>query len=244
MSKHLAGLASAAVALALASPASATHLERYYSDLVPLNPTGVAGRADLTYNSTADTLAVSIRASGLTPEQTHFQHIHGIVNGDGSAGDSQTPSIAEDDADGDGYVELLEAFGKYGFILVPLTDEDGLFPMANSLGELEYDRVFDLSDDSIYGAGFGREDLFPLDFREIVIHGVTDPLDAGEGMTTTGALGLPENEIDAQDNGYEPLAPTAAGAISAVPVPAAVWLLGAGVAGLAGAGARRRRAKG
>ena len=48
----------------------------YYSELNQFNDSGASGTAMLMLDG--DQLTVEIEASGLTPDQTHLQHIHGF----------------------------------------------------------------------------------------------------------------------------------------------------------------------
>jgi hypothetical protein len=193
-------------------------LTYYTVDLDPLNGSNVSGNAVLTTDSIANTLRVQISGVNLETGQDHLVHIHGLIDPQsGDALDSMTPTL-DDDADGDGFVEVLEGLPKYGDILLPLgiiSTETGLF---------NYDQTFDLTDDSqfmspVSGNQYAASDLFPLNFREIVIHGQTVATGLGAG---TGG------EVDGS-GGYKAVLPVAAGEIvgdpSAVPEPGSLALL-------------------
>ena len=233
-------LAAAAV-LATAGAASANHLSYFAVDLDPENGSGVNGRGAFTVNSNNNTLTTRIFATGLEAGMPHAQHIHGRLDDNGNPIDSVSPTQA-DDADGDGFVELFEAAGGYGPILVGLTDEAGNFPTAPD-GTINYKRTFDLGDASIFGDGFDAEDVIgdlqnpALDLREIVVHGLTIP--AGVGGFGDGSA----SDDLFSNGGYSGVLPVATGEITAtagpapVPLPAAGWAL---LAGLGGLGALRR----
>ena len=90
-------------------------------DLGALNSSGVEGTAVLAMVTDDDGSAylnVAISATGLTPSQTHAQHIHGLFDETGAPIDSVAPTIA-DDLDRDGMVEVLEGVGKYGDVILP-----------------------------------------------------------------------------------------------------------------------------
>lgn len=220
--------AVAAVGL-MSSPASAA-ITTFKADLQTLNPDvdpdgpglDPTGEATLVYDDVAGTLEVRITMSGVTPGQAHAQHIHGITD---PLADSVTPTIAAD-ADGDGFIELGEGAPLYGGILVGLTDDMGNFPIADVQGNYDYSRVFDLSDMGIFNDGVEGTDLFPLSFREIVVHGAFLPEGAGaNGGEADGTAG------------YKAFLPVAAGELSEVPIPGAALLFaGAGLMG----GAYRR----
>ena len=178
--------------------------EIYYTTFTTLNGPDITGYAVLGYDEQTGRLAVSIRAEGLEPNQTHVQHIHGFMPGDdGITMDSMIPTI-DDDTDGDGFIELGEGAPVYGGILLGLQSDGNMgngnfdpdtamFPMVGDDGRLVYDETFrlpegDLSDDPM------------LALREIVLHGLT----LGEGDGDNGG------EADGTA-GYKATLPVAAG---------------------------------
>ncbi len=72
-------------------------------DLHPLNNSGVSGTATLSLDG--GELTVTIDATGLEPDKTHAQHIHGNPPGRGVPSNSTCPTAAAD-ANGDGIVDL------------------------------------------------------------------------------------------------------------------------------------------
>ncbi|MFN3168429.1 MAG: PEP-CTERM sorting domain-containing protein [Phycisphaeraceae bacterium] len=224
MLKHTtAALAAAALTM---GTAHAAHLAYYTVDLQPLNGSNVTGNAVLIVNSEDNTLRINVNAFNVEPGQDHLMHIHGRFDESGAPIDSLTPTL-DDDADGDGYVEVLEGLPKYGDILLPLETQN------DSLGLFAYTQTFDLSDDALFfspvsGEDYRASDLFPLNFRELVIHGKT--VATGEGIGTGG-------EVDGT-GGYKTTLPVAAGEIVGVPEPGSLALLGLGGLALV----RRRRA--
>lgn len=219
--RWLAG-AVAAVALLTASAWASAAPMRYMTNFTTLNDSGVTGSANVTLDG--DMLTVHINATGLLPNQVHVQHIHGTFDGDGNPSQAVTPTLAAVDANGDGIIELLEGAMTYGAILVPLTP----FSMTPD-GTLDFTHVYDLSDSSIYAAGFGRSDLFPLSFREIVLHGLNAPF----ALTDAG--------VDYMAGQYVPTLPVASGVLVGVPEPGELGLMGGGLALLFGFMWLRRR---
>lgn len=204
----------------------------YRADLTTLNNSGVTGYAMFEVNPVTRTLSVEVNAMGLEPDMDHLMHLHGLIDGDGTSGnpavDSQTPTLA-DDADGDGFVEVFEGLPQYGDIILTLGTQTA------PGGSFAYSETFDLDDDSLFGSPVGAmmdyvgDDLLPLEFREIVIHGLT--VDGSVGAGTDG-------EVDGTA-GYKAVLPVAAGEIYQVPEPTSAVLMMLGVAGVVG-GLRRR----
>ena len=236
MTIPLKSLALAGV-LALAMPVSGWSAT-YRADLKALNNSGVGGFVTFVVDKAAQVLRVSARITGLAPDAVHVNHIHGRFNDDGTPRKSVLPT-ADLDADGDGFVEVLEAAPNYGDILLSL--EPGLAlpfsdpsmvhtgPAADAMGNLSYDLDFDLADAAIFfspvfGTQYSADDIMPLSLREYVIHGAFVP--AGVISADAGP-------------GYLATLPVAAAEISAVPLPAGGLLLVGGL-GLFAALRKRR----
>ncbi len=231
-------LGTTAAVATLPAMAMAAHVNSYMAEIEPLNGSGVTGSAMLTVDTTAQTLAFDMQLMGLEPNQLHVQHIHGAFNEDGSNKQSIEPTLADDArGDGDGFIELLEAFPSYGPIVVPLSDpETGMFPMTAD-GNISFSYLYDLTDAAIFGDNILTDDpddkfdissLLPLTMREIIIHGLS-----------LGPVGMAPGEADGIA-GYKTVLPVAYGQIVPVPVPlpaAGLFLL----AGLGGLGLVRSR---
>lgn len=231
-------LLSAAALIWAAAPAQA--LIMFTSDLKPLNGSGVTGTANLTLNK--NELTVRIDATGLEPDQTHPQHIHGLVGTNGHPQVSLAPTETND-ADGDGFIELAEGLPAYGPVLLPLTSPPGGATADFSTapgGVINFQQVYQLPDLGIYADEFSVAELLPLTWREIVLHGMT--VDGTAGAGTPG-------EVNGTA-GYKATLPVAAGLITVVgangdgaavvPEPATLLLTGLGMAGAALASRRKR----
>ncbi len=86
---------------------------------------------------------LNINATGLVPNQPHPQHIHGLPGG----ANSTSPTLAVD-ADGDGFIEVLEGAKTYGPIIQNLTSPPGTapsgFPTAPN-GTINFTQLYDLN---------------------------------------------------------------------------------------------------
>lgn len=222
-------LTAALTAMALLTmPMWASATPVYYTaNLTPLNDSGVSGTANLTLNKDEDTLKVHISATGLLPDKSHPQHIHGTFDSSGNPTNATTPTLAVD-SNGDGVIEVGEGAATYGPILVPLTNDSGDFPTAPD-GTINFTQTYDLTDSSIFFKDeYEAGDLFPLFFREIVLHGLVTPVDITDNLF--GA------SFDAGE--YDPFLPVASGVIVAsatvVPGPGSLLMMITGLGLLLG----------
>lgn len=225
-------LISVVLLSALASPV-AVHAQSFSAVINPLNGSNVFGTASLQLND--NMLTVDLFASGLEPNQLHIQHIHGLVDASGLPVNSTIPTLAQD-TDHDRFIELAEGLPTYGPILLQLTNPPGNpttgFPTAPN-GEINYHQTFDLSQQAQFGSEFNKGQLLPLEFREIIIHGLT--------VGTQGA-GTP-GEVDGVA-GFKVALPIAGGeifatSVSPIPEPETYGMMLTGL-GLMGFIARRK----
>lgn len=193
----------------------------------------------------------------------------------GTPVNSVLPTVAKDDVDGDGFLNFVEGRPAYGPIILNLTSKQqpappaGLPPQIQFLqragaGEINPAELFpsgtEFNLDTTYDFDLNDEDqarqynnLNPLDFREIVIHGLTlpasisDPIDALVTASGGGApLGIPVGD---GSEVFRITAPVAAGTIvadngdaTAVPEPMTVSLLSMAMVGGVLVVTRRRSA--
>jgi len=181
-----------------------TELE-FTGNFQALNGSGVSGVADVISDDVEDEFEVSVEAGGLAVDITHAQHIHAA---------SECPTMA-DDANGDGFLDVVEGLPSYGGILIPL-DSDlpdqaaGDFPAADGSGLIDY-RNSSTYGDLIDGIRGDDADIFveldesePLvvDSRTVVLHGVPADTDLPssvaslEGLPATGTLPVACAELE------------------------------------------------
>lgn len=103
-------------------------------------------------------LKATIVAANVTPNRAHPQHLHGFENGNNS---SCPPMSA--DTNSDGLISITEGAPFYGPVQLPLSYEDGTFPVADANGWYTYQRTFNIS-------GLGIESL-DLEDLSLVVHG-------------------------------------------------------------------------
>ncbi|MBC7952733.1 MAG: hypothetical protein H7Z12_13065 [Rhodospirillaceae bacterium] len=145
----------------------------FSAPLNALNNSGVTGQVQVSVSG--DELRVQVDATGLEANQPHAMHIHGL-SGAGAPLDSSTPGT---DTDGDGFIELQETARSIGPQLLALE------PVPTTAdGSIAFDQTYSLS-------GLANAvDLFPLDFRQIELHG--DSVGASAGYEPTLPVALAE----------------------------------------------------
>lgn len=122
-------------------------------------------------------LTVKIWADGLEANMPHPQYIHGLES-DANAVCPPSPGeagFAAADTNNDGVIDLVEGLPFYGPVMLQLFEPIGEFPVANSDGEVYYERTLNLGTTEYQeeGAIPTWEDLAPLVTKTIVPHGMT-----------------------------------------------------------------------
>ena len=153
----------------------------------------------------------------------------------GDAAESILPTIANSDVDGDGFVNFLEGRPNYGPVVLNLTSEqieaapDGTPPLSYFLelataGEINPAELFpsgtEFNLDTTYTFDLNDPDelrqynnLTPLDGREIVIHGLTIPLETSEAIDAAAMGTAPLGAELENGEAFRITAPVAAGTI-------------------------------
>lgn len=160
-------------------------------EFAPLNPfgEGVEGRVSITPQD--GDLAISLSVSGV-PQGMRLAHIHGF------AVPTPTPATCPDaaaDANGDGFVDLIETRDQAGVTLIPFTDNPAsltllseTYPTANDEGRLTWEKTVDTAE--LTEALLSRFDTpLALETRVVFIHGA--PQDADLPDTVQSLEGVP-----------------------------------------------------
>ncbi len=132
---------------------------RFRADLSSLNNSGVTGSADIRTHD--DSVVVGINATGLTPDQIHSQHIHGL----GNDKEARCPD-RDQDTNRDGLIDLQEAEAAYGKSTADLTP----FPKADSDGRVNL-RMTYRAEEAGYPFQVDPEELANLEDQVIVLYG-------------------------------------------------------------------------
>ncbi len=171
------------LAVVFAACDNGSQTRTFVADLSALNDSGVSGDVFITVDNDGGVVNVELNATGLD-DTLHAQHVHAV-----GGMKSSCPS-ASDDANSDGFVDVLEGLPKYGPILLPLDNDisnadanaDG-FPSGTTI-------TYNTSADRSGVANAVDNDGF-LDFQDwaIVVHGTTEDLPAT--VATIPDSGLP-----------------------------------------------------
>ncbi|MHA7171793.1 hypothetical protein [Arthrobacter monumenti] len=203
-------LLAPAVALGLTAmagaPAMADHATGTYSTTFQdINETGASGGAWITVEGS--TATVTVEAAGLAETFNdaafpHVQHIHIAAQG-------TCPTIAADDANGDGIVDTVEGVPSYGEIgtTLSLGDADKSpaaatdISVAPSGSAFTYEETFELSQ--------ATQDSLAAGTGVIVVHGI-DPAGLSEAAASAPSNLVPELPLAAT-------APALCGALEMMP---------------------------
>lgn len=199
------------LASGLLTAATAVSGALYRADIDEINDSGVNGVGEARIDG--DNLWIGLYISDLEIDAVHPQHIHGRFDSAGNPIDSFAPTMAHD-ADGDGFIEVLEGVPAYGDVILPLSspppsgnDPSTITfekPLAGGGGTYIFEQMYDLSASGTFfspvtGTNYDGSDLLPLDLRTVVIHGMT-----------LGSEGFGPGEADGTP-GYKASLPVAVG---------------------------------
>lgn len=141
------GLVGAAALFGSTIPSGAS--ERYIAHLTPLNAQrlGTSATGTAVFEIAGGKLRTTIDLTGLPPNLAHLQHFHGF--GDDH---NATCATAKQDANGDGFIDLLETEPVSGVTMLPfhahphtLEIPSDTYPVADSSGKARYEHVDDVA---------------------------------------------------------------------------------------------------
>ncbi len=144
-----AAVAALFAAATFAGCASAGAAERYVAELTPLNADklGSSASGTATFEIENGKLKTTIELKGLPPNIAHLQHFHGFADKDAIC------AVTKDDANGDGYIDLLETEPVSGVTMLPfhshpasLEIPNDTYPVADGAGNARYEHTDDVAE--------------------------------------------------------------------------------------------------
>jgi hypothetical protein len=201
----LAAAGLAVLALPTAASADSHTAQRFSANIGQANETGASANAELWLDG--NDLTVRIDGSGFFDGFPHAMHFHGEPGGDNVCGplNPGDDGFEEADADGDGFLSVVEGVPAYGPVTVSLTTEGDTSPDSAlavdrfpTSSTLDFERTFGVSDEV-------ADNLSSL---HIVIHGAD--------LTGSGEIGDLENEDGTlKESSLDPDLPFEATAVAA-----------------------------
>lgn len=148
----------------------------YEAQLTSLNDkiTGTKTTGTAQFVVAGENMKVTIDVKGAPAGIEHWQHFHGFTNGDNAICTS-----ADQDANGDGIVDIVETEKVSGTTMVPfnaiptnLNLGDDTYPIADKEGNYHYEATITMSDlKKVFADSFKGADVY-LDSRVLYIHGI------------------------------------------------------------------------
>jgi len=146
------------------------------ANLTELNGSGASGAATAVVRN-QKIKHVEVHASGLTPDAPHAQHIHF-----GDQARHECPTLAGDDANGDGHLNTVEGIPAYGPVAVSLTTTGDTSPASvvdvarfpvSQAGSYDYSR-HNIRITKVEGTGKAKDiaDAIRRGEGVVVIHGL------------------------------------------------------------------------
>lgn len=164
----------------------------YVAHLSPLNTTvtGQAATGEAKFTIKGDRLTITVHAQGVSPNITHWQHLHGFTDARSAA----CPTNAAD-ANGDGIIDLIETAPMAEMTMVPLHDDPvsmeiprDTYPKASAKDELQYRKTVSLSAlQEAFAKKFPGQKL-DLDRRVLMMHGVPSATKLPASVASLGTI--------------------------------------------------------
>lgn len=164
----------------------------YEAELSALNAdiTGGETSGKARFEIKGDIMKVNIKVKNAPAGIEHWQHFHGFADGS----DATCPT-ADDDANDDGIVDLIETEKKSGTTMVPFNDlpakmdiPTDTYPVADEDGNYEYKMEVKMNDlAEAFGDAFDGSSI-DLDKRVLFIHGVAEDTELPETVQSLGPI--------------------------------------------------------
>lgn len=195
----IAGMAAAAtlpvVPFGTTMAQSSGDTTTYRAKLSALNSsvTGSEASGDVEITISGDDVKIHITVAGVPPSMEHWQHFHGFPEPGKSA---EIPTM-EQDANGDGIIDLIETEPVSGTTMVPFNDDPAAmavasdtYPKSDANGAYTYDKTVSLK---ALEAAFAK--AFPdtkgdlaLGTRVVYIHGVPATQELPDTVASLGDI--------------------------------------------------------
>lgn len=163
----------------------------YEAQLQSLNDsvTGSKTAGNATFIIKDGEMQVTIDVKNAPAGIQHWQHFHGFENGDAA----EVPTM-EQDANGDGIIDVTETEPVSGTTMVPFNDIPAnmdvganSYPEADEEGSYHYEATIPMEQlDSVFLEAFGDE--VNLDTRVLYIHGVPEDTELPESVASLGDI--------------------------------------------------------
>jgi hypothetical protein len=164
----------------------------YVARLSALNTaaTGRPASGEARFTITGDSLTITVNATGLPGNITHWQHFHGFADGR-----SATCPTKASDANHDGLIDVTETAPKAGTTMVPFSSDPvsmdvphGTYPKASATGALRYEETVSLGAlQKAFGEAFDGQQLH-LERRVVFIHGVPEDTRLPASVASLGPI--------------------------------------------------------
>lgn len=161
-------------------------MTKYQAEIVPLNDKkiGSSAHGTATFVEENNQLTITIEMFDTPANTEHWEHFHGFPDGKSAA-----IATEAQDANHDGFVDLMETEAVSGTTMVPFDDAPehmdiphDRYPVSDDKGHFSYTKVVPLPElQANFEKAFGSKDL-QLDKRVVYIHGVPASLDLPESV--------------------------------------------------------------
>ncbi len=160
----------------------------YTAQLTALNgaTVGTETTGEVRLSVMGDSLTIRVNVQNAPPNMSHWQHYHGFADGR-----EATCPTADQDANGDGIIDLIETEPVSGTTMVPFNADpvkleipEESYPTATADGSYSYEKTVSMS---ALQAALGGAPL-ALEHRVVFIHGVPDTMTLPSSVASLGPV--------------------------------------------------------